>query len=130
MTIDGLTSEQRFFLGLAWGLRGGPALINWKIIGPTRNRVAVNGVLSALLAFSQAFGCQTGAPMAGGNVWYRAPWHTTVLSAHARDELARDYERIVQGSLEKILSPASGRPSQTAVTVTAAQQATFEERRQ
>lgn len=99
-TIDGFTPEQRFFLGVAWGNRGGPVSISPIASGQSRWRVMVNGVLSTLSAFSQAFDCKPGDPMAGGQIWYKEPWHDVVLSAEQRDEMEQDYEL----TLRKLIS--------------------------
>lgn len=127
--ISGFTPEQRFFLGLAMGWRGGPVTITGDLDqrgepGQTRWRIAVNGALSALPAFASAFGCTAASPMAGGHVWYKAPWYDLVLTSSQRDELAQDYEALLQRSMREILGNGAH-----ALVLTPAQQAVFAERR-
>ena len=82
--IDGLSPEQRFFIGVtAW--RGGKMWTGtsytdpgwWDISGPVRFRFLTNGTLSTLPAFAKAFSCKAGGPMTGAHVWYKDPWNKT-----------------------------------------------------
>jgi putative endopeptidase len=69
--IDGLTGDQRFFLGWAqiWRMKTTPEfarmLLNVDPHGPAAFRT--NGPLSNIQEFAQAFGCQAGDPMVRGD---------------------------------------------------------------
>ncbi|MBL8211312.1 MAG: M13 family metallopeptidase [Bryobacterales bacterium] len=75
-TIDGFTPEQRFFLGWAqiWAAKYRPEAMRSQVLGdPHSNAVyRVNGPLSNLEEFRQAFGCKDGDAMVRANgckVW-------------------------------------------------------------
>ncbi len=65
--IDGYTPEQRFFLGYAqsWRVQTRAASLRTRVtVDPhAPERWRVNGPLSNMPAFAQAFGCQAGDPM-------------------------------------------------------------------
>lgn len=65
--IDGFTPEQRFFLGWAqvWAGKYTPEAERQQVAGNSHSlpRWRVNGPLSNMPEFSQAFGCKTGAKM-------------------------------------------------------------------
>jgi putative endopeptidase len=77
-TIDGLTPEQRFFLGFAqaWHATYRPEylrlLVSTDVHSPDAQRV--NGAVSAMPEFAKAFGCKEGDPMvrkgaAASRIW-------------------------------------------------------------
>ena len=91
--IEGFTPEQRFFLGAAQSVWGG-ALTEESISAShsaTRWRVYTNGTLSAMPGFAMAFGCKKGDRMAGGHVWYRAPWYGVTLTPDQQRARYREY---------------------------------------
>jgi hypothetical protein len=91
--LDGFTPEQRFFIGAAQSVLGG-ALADNSISAshsPTRWRVYTNGGLAAIPGFARAFGCKAGQPMAGGHLWYRAPWHGVALTPEQRQRRYKEY---------------------------------------
>jgi predicted metalloendopeptidase len=65
--IDGFTPEQRFFLGWAqvWGRKQTPEAMRQQILTDTHplGRFRVNGPLSNMPQFAEAFGCKVGDPM-------------------------------------------------------------------
>ena len=65
--IDGLTPEQRFFLGWAqvWAAKGTPEAERQQVLGDPHSlpRWRVNGPLSNLPQFAQAFGCRDTSAM-------------------------------------------------------------------
>ena len=65
--IDGLTPEQRFFIGYAqsWRVNNRPERLRTRVtVDPhAPERWRVNGPLSNIPAFAQAFGCKAGDPM-------------------------------------------------------------------
>jgi hypothetical protein len=91
--IEGFTPEQRFFLGAAQSVLGG-ALTEESISAShsaTRWRVYTNGTLSAMPGFAKAFGCKKGDRMAGGHVWYRAPWYGVALTPAQQQARYREF---------------------------------------
>ena len=65
--IDGFTPEQRFFLGWAqvWGRNQTPEAMRQQILTDSHplGRFRVNGPLSNMPQFAEAFGCRAGDPM-------------------------------------------------------------------
>ncbi len=65
--IDGFTPEQRFFLGYAqvWSTKATPEFERQQVLTDSHSnaRYRVNGPLSNLPIFAQAFGCKTGDKM-------------------------------------------------------------------
>jgi predicted metalloendopeptidase len=74
--IDGLTPDQRFFVGMAqWGCgfeRSEEKRVNATVNPHSPNEFRVNGVVSNIPDFGKAFGCREGQPMMRANacrVW-------------------------------------------------------------
>jgi putative endopeptidase len=65
--IDGFTPEQRFFLGYAqvWSTKSTPEFERQQVLTDSHSnaRYRVNGPLSNLPQFAEAFGCKLGKPM-------------------------------------------------------------------
>ncbi|HLM59499.1 MAG TPA: M13 family metallopeptidase, partial [Pyrinomonadaceae bacterium] len=65
--VDGFTPEQRFFLGYAqiWAAKSTPEFERQQVLTDTHSnaRYRVNGPLSNLPMFAQAFGCKAGDKM-------------------------------------------------------------------
>jgi hypothetical protein len=120
--IDGFTPDQRFFLGIALGWRGGPVTANSTDNGRTRWRVLTNGALSVMPAFARAFGCKAGDPMAGGKIWYQDPWGNVALTSEERQELYHSYIDHTFGSFDGLRFGGGARGQST---LTAEQTATL-----
>jgi endothelin-converting enzyme/putative endopeptidase len=74
--VDGLTSEQRFFIGFAqWAcenIRPEELRVNAMTDPHSPGKYRINGIVSDLPEFQQAFGCKSGQPMVRANackVW-------------------------------------------------------------
>jgi putative endopeptidase len=70
-SIDGFTPEQRFFLGYAqvWASKYTPEALKLQVQNDVHanGRFRVNGPLSNMPQFAEAFGCKIGKPMVREN---------------------------------------------------------------